>query len=84
MLKKGVRLPELKTEAFAILALSWYSAGSASYSSWAHSQLAPGGAGDVNPFPERLSCCWLRAVALLHLSENRDQQGYGAVVPSKQ
>jgi len=63
-------LSELKTEAFAIPALSWCSAGSTSYFSLAHSQLAPGGAGGVNPFPERVPCLCLRAVALLYSSVN--------------
>lgn len=48
ILKKGVRFPELKPAAFAIWALGWCSAGRTSYSLWV--MLAPGGAGDVNPF----------------------------------
>lgn len=45
-------ITQLKTEAFAIPALRWYRAGSTSYSSLAHSQLASGGAGDKNSFCE--------------------------------
>lgn len=81
ILKKGVGLPELRIEAFAIPALSWCSAGSTNYSllpivSWHLEELVMG-----IPF---LKGCWLRAVAMLYLSVNWDRQGYGAVVPSKQ
>lgn len=55
-------MPELKSEAFAIPELSWCCASSMSYSSLAHSQLAVAGeASDVNPFPEKLPHCQLRA-----------------------